>query len=165
MAESDSEISIDDGSTTLMSRLTKPLFNGGRQSEGVSLIDVNMVNETLLYAVTVNIQPTKFINKRQWKKYSADQQKAILTRIERSVRTKNPSIVLKALHFEVCPTLFNIHFHAMYQMPNIYQVVLETYYDRVVGQPQGKQTKPWRHFLMEEIYDRKGWLEYITKDL
>lgn len=115
------------------------------------------------YAVTVNIQPTKLINKRQWKLYSSDDQRKIMMRIERAIRVKNPSIILNEIHYEECPVLKQQHFHCLYTMPPEYVSVLETYYDRVVGST-GKQVKPWRHLVIKLITYEQGWLDYIRKD-
>lgn len=140
----------------------KCLFNRG-VSPSVSSSDVTATT-AIPYAVTVNIQPTKLINRRQWKLYSSDQQRQILMRIEKSIRTKNPSIVLNEIHFEECPILKQQHFHCLYTMPPEFTTVLETYYNRVIGST-GKQTKPWRHFVMKPVDNVKGWVDYIRKDI
>jgi len=41
--------------------------------------------EATCYAVTVNIKPNKVMNRRRWKLYSAEQQRALLTRLESSL--------------------------------------------------------------------------------
>lgn len=142
-------------------RLTSPLW--GVSPGSVSSSDVTLSNDSGYYALTVNIQPTKLMNKRQWKLYSADDQRKILTRIEKAIRVKNPSIQLIELHFEECPILKQQHFHALYSFPNEFSTVLETYYQRVCGST-GKQTKPWRHAILKTVDDKAGWLVYIRKD-
>ena len=116
------------------------------------------------YAVTVNIQPTKLINNRQWKLYDADKQRQILTRIELSIRKKNPSIQLIEMHFERCPILMQQHFHCLYKMPESFTSVIESYYKRVIGST-GKQTNAWRHIILKTVYNVEGWLDYIRKEI
>jgi len=120
------------------------------------------------YAITINIQPTKYMNKKQWKKYTHDQQRAILTRIEGALRRNTPSIILETIMFEVCPILNQIHFHALYSMPAIFKVELEAYFQRVCGTIVTKSTdlskEQWRHLDIQEVYDTNGWINYITKD-
>lgn len=142
-----SEIEMDDQTAGVISKLHRPLWK---------------TDSTVHLAVTVNIQPTKKMNKKQWRYYSADQQRQILMRIEKFIRTKNPSITLKEMHFEECPVLKQQHFHAWYVMPSDFQTVLETYYNRVCGS-SGDQTQPWRHYVAKQVFDQPGWLKYIRK--
>jgi len=130
------------------------------------------------YGVTVNVQPTRYINKRQWKKYTHDQQIKILTRMEASIRRRTPSIKLIELHFEVCPTLKNVHFHALYEMPVFYVSELEAQWSRLVGniitsRSKTDQLSLWRYLDIKEIKprlnsdgnpDEADWLAYIRKD-
>lgn len=138
--------------TNIIARLTKPLWK--------------VQEDAIEYGVTVNVQPTRLINKKQWKLYNHDQQRAILTRMEASIRRNTPSIELVELHFEVCPTLKNIHFHALYKMPRIFVVELETQWNRLVGSIINKDTKePFRHLDIKEISGgNKEWIKYINKD-
>lgn len=129
-----------------------------RQPEAQASNDVSML------AVTVNIQPTKLMNKRQWRKYSPEQQTAQLSRIEAAFRKKTPSCVLKEIHYETCPVVKNIHFHALYEMPSIFRPELETYYNRICSSTDEKTTVPWRHLDLQEVYDVAGWLKYIRKN-
>lgn len=115
------------------------------------------------WAVTLNINPTRKINKRQWKLYNHDQQRAILSRIEKSLRKKTPSIQLIELHFEVCPIIKNIHFHALYEFPSIMKNHVEAYYNRVVGD-KNPARMPWRHLDLKSITYYEGWINYIRKD-
>lgn len=161
MSDSDSEIEIDENH--IMASIKRPLFKQSRETQSVRTSDVH-IDGTSQFAVTVNIQPTKHMNKRQWKKYEPAEQIKILGRIEARLRKDNPSIVLKEIHYETCPTLKQIHFHALYEMPQIFQTTMEAYYNRVCGST-GEQTKPWRHLAIEPIYNRKGWLEYIRKEI
>lgn len=120
---------------------------------------------TRKYAITVNICPNKLMNKRKWKLYNHDQQRQILTRIEKASRVKNP-IILEKLNFEVCPVLNQIHFHALYSMPSEFLSGIEAYYKRVIGMPdiEGDKSKEWRHIVTKPIFAEEGWTKYISKD-
>lgn len=123
-----------------------------------------MIEKKHNIACTINVQPTRFMNKRQWKKYSHDQQKAILNRIENAMRRVYPTIVLKKLYYEICPILNNIHFHAWYVCTMDDEQKMKDYFEQRCGTPKGTQTKPWRMYLSKYIYDEQGWVNYITKD-
>jgi len=144
--------SFDDGVAALVAGLKHPLF-------------------TKQYAVTLNIQPTRFVNKRQWKNYNHDQQRAILGRMEASIRKRTPSIKLLELHYEVAPTVNNIHFHALYEMSAIWVSELQVQWNRMVGTIVTPHTKhdlanKWRHLDIFPIKNgNKQWLEYIRKDV
>lgn len=134
----------------ILQRLKKPLFKPTLHQ----------------YGITVNIQPTKKMNKRFWNKYSHDQQRAMLSRIEAKFRSLTPSVKLIELHFEVCPTLKNIHFHALYEAPALFKVEMEAYYKRICCSDDHKTKIPWRYLDIKLI--RGGnteWLDYIRKDL
>jgi len=131
--------------------------NSGASQKSASSSDVKC-----LYAVTINVQPSRLMNKKQWRNYTQDQQTSQLTRIEQAIRRDNPSIVLKKICFEICPVLQQVHFHALYEMPPLFRSVLESYYERVLGST-GVQTNPWRHIALEEVYNEQGWIDYITK--
>lgn len=132
--------------------LSRPLFKGVVQKPA--------------YGITVNIQPTKRMNKRHWRLYSHAQQKDMLTRIEAKFRLLNPSVELKQLHFEECPTLKNIHFHALYSMPCNYRWEMETYYNRICSSTDAKTKIPWRHLDIKVIKDGpEEWIKYIQKDI
>lgn len=119
-----------------------------------------------LYGITCNIQPTKLMNKKHWKKYTHDQQTAQLTRIEARFRFLNPSIKLHLLTFEICPSLRNVHFHALYEMPCNYRWEMETYYNRVCSSTDNKTKIPWRHLDIKLIKGGPAeWLAYIQKDI
>lgn len=152
---------------TFMASIRRPLFNNALRASGASINDVItsiMPNFKGNYAITVNPAPTKLLNKKQYCKYSEDQQRAMLTRIEASLRRTTPSIELIELHFEKCPSNKMIHFHALYQMPSIYVTTVENYY-RVRLDSTDKNTKtPWRHLDIQKVYNRLGWIKYIQKD-
>lgn len=116
------------------------------------------------YAVTVNIAPTKLINKKQWLKYNPDQQRAVLTRLEATFRKNNPSIVLHRIEFEKCPTVGNIHFHALYEMPDIFLTTLENHWGKFDSTDENTKV-PWRHLDIRPCHSVKGWIEYITKTI
>lgn len=144
---------------TLLSQLRKPLF-GVRQDSPSRANDASM-----RWAITVNIQPTKKMNGRQWKLYSAEKQTAQLSRIEAALRKKTPSIKLIELHYETCPVLKNIHFHALYEMPEEFKSELECYYKRICDSSDDKTLVPWRYLDISPIKNEQAWLDYIRKDL
>lgn len=149
--------------------ITGNIFKGnGRwipsRKRNVSSHDVHN-GTSIYYAVTVNIKPDKLINKRRWKLYSPEKQVEILRRIEGCLRRDNPSIELKDLHFETCPILKNMHFHALYMMPEVFCSTMANYYDRVIGGNDINTTVPWRHLRIDSVYDYNGWLRYIRKGI
>jgi len=79
-------------------------------------------------ASTVNIQPSKLMNRRPWKKYNHDDQRKILMRVEASFRRKYPTVELIELQYEVCPQLNNIHYHALYKMTDDEEHELYNYF-------------------------------------
>lgn len=117
------------------------------------------------YAITINPQPTKLLNRKMYKQYSHEQQRSILTRIESALRRNNPSIVLLELHYEICPILKQVHFHALYSMPPIFVSTLETYYKRILDSSNSKTLVPWRFLDIQPIYNQCGWIQYIRKDI
>lgn len=125
--------------------------------------DIDPEYEATCYAVTVNIKPNKVMNRRRWKLYTAEQQRALLTRLEASFRKDTPSVILKKLTFETCPSNGNIHFHAMYECPKIYESTIANYWNEKVDGNDLETKVPWRHIVIEECYDTKGWLQYISK--
>jgi len=158
MTDTDSDIE-DVETNKVLTRLIKPLFKSSLKH--VSANDA----QAKRWAVTVNIQPTKLMNKRQWRKYSPDQQMAILGRIEAAFRRKTPSVLLIELHYETCPVLGNIHFHALYSMPSDFVTTMENYYKDVCDSSDEKTLVKWRYLDVQEVKDEKSWIEYIRKDV
>lgn len=147
-----SESPSDDGCTEIINRMRKSLFKKAPTLRQ--------------WGVTVNIQPTKTMNKRLWKNYDNDKQREILNRIETKFRRDTPSVKLIELHFEICPTLKNIHFHALYEAPVLFRSEMETYYKRVCCSDDEHTKVPWRYLDIKEIIGGPAeWLEYIRKDL
>jgi len=114
-------------------------------------------------AVTVNIKPNKVMNRRRWKLYNNEQQRALLTRLESSFRKVTPSVTLKKLTFETCPSNGNIHFHAMYECPKIFESTIINYWNEKVDGNDLETKVPWRHIVVKNVFDKKGWIDYITK--
>lgn len=145
---------------------TYSLFKGpnktGAQAQSASSNDVTI--DGTLYAITVNIAPTKLVNKKQWCTYTHDKQRAILGRLESSFRTKNPDIKLHRIEYEACPTVGNIHFHALYEMPEIYLSTLQNYWDKFDSTDKKTRIR-WRHLDVKLCHNMKGWIEYITKTI
>lgn len=154
----------DTNDNDLFDCLTGPLFRRCSASQdALHLNDVTLQN-TVWYAVTINPQPTKLCNKRQYRKYTDDQQIGILTRMEAKLRRENPSIELVELHFEKCPVLGQMHFHAKYSMPAIFVTTMENYWRRVLDSSDSKTKIPWRYLDIQLVYNDQGWLEYIRKE-
>lgn len=141
---------------------SKRILNQPTRVLGSSLSDASYI-EGPLYAVTVNIQPTKKMNNRQWRLYTPEKQTAQLMRIEKSFRDKNPSCKLVEIHFETCPTLRNMHFHALYQMSDEIKDHYVLHFNRICGST-GEQTDPWRHLDCEPVRSKEAWIAYIRKD-
>jgi len=68
-------------------------------SKGIDLRPYQEAATIMEYGVTVNICPNKYMNRKKWKIYNHDQQRQILTRIEKSLRQKTPSIQLKDIYY------------------------------------------------------------------
>lgn len=162
----------DTNDNDIMSSLKKPLF-GARQSKDVSPNDVTIdtpvkqlrvITVPMWYAVTINPQPTKRLNKREYRKYTDTQQIGILTRMEAKFRRDNPCVELVELHFEKCPTLGQVHFHAKYSMPAIYVTSMEEYWRRVLDATDANTKKPWKYLDIQTVYNDQGWLDYIRKE-
>jgi len=88
----------------------------------------------------------------------------LLARVEKSYRDKTPSVQLKRIEYEIQPGTGNIHFHALYEMPEIFVSDMEAYYNRVCSNVDVNTISPWRHFDCKRIYNVQGWLDYISKD-
>lgn len=121
-------------------------------------------NDPLLYAITVHPCPTAPLNKKLYKNYNHDQQRAMLGRIEACIRRKNPSIELIEIHYEIAPITGQIHFHAMYSMPSIFQSTLVSYYRRIMDTTNDQTKVPWRYLDLSVIKDKDAWTTYIQKD-
>jgi len=162
MTDSDSE--IEDCMVDEVPIPKHNMFRAVRQKSS-DLNDVSPSSGTSnRYAITVNISPHKLMNKKKWSTYDHSRQRLILARVEARLRKNNPSIVLESLYYETCPTLNQIHFHALYTMPTEFKAELETYYNRICSTTDAKTIKPWRHLDIQQIYNEEGWLKYIQKD-
>ena len=143
----------------LLTKLRKPVF----KKDAAAL-------QCTQYAVTVNIQPTRLMNKKQWKLYNHDQQRGQLTRLECAMRRENPTIELVEIHFEVCPELGQIHFHALYNIPPNFVTTMVNWWDNKIGTLPNHKTirdkfTTWRHCDVQQIYSPEGFLKYIRKDM
>ena len=106
----------------------------------------------------------KKVNNKQWSTYDHDQQRKALGRIEASFRSKNPSVVLHRIEYEICPASKNIHFHALYEMPELFVSTLQNYWDKFNVNDSATRVL-WRHLDIRPCTNIRGWLEYITKTL
>lgn len=162
----DSEVSVDDGTSVILEKLSRPLFSV-KQSLVRDNTSVSGDADNLLaygYAVTINICPNKKMNKKVWKTYSHEQQSKILLRIESAMRRDNPSIKLTELHLEICPSLQQIHLHALYDMPELFVSTMEAYWQQRVADIR-PSTIPWRYIDISKVRNRNDWLQYIRKDI
>lgn len=121
-------------------------------------------NDAILYSLTINPQPSGRLNGKVYSLYTNDQQIAILGRIEAHLRLKNPIIEMLELHYEKCPSNGQIHFHALYSMPSIYQSTVMAYYRRILDKSNQETKEPWRYIDFTVTDSRSQWLEYIRKD-
>lgn len=139
---------------TPMKMPTKRLF----RQESVS------VNHAILYSLTIHPHKACMLNRRRYDKYNHDQQRALLGRIEACLRKKNPSIDLVEMHYEVAPSTGQIHFHALYRMPSIFQSTVTAYYRRLMDNNNERTLVPWRYLDLTTTDSQANWLEYIRKD-
>lgn len=117
------------------------------------------------YAVTVNIRPNKLINKKPWLSYTAPEQIAILERIHLAFERDHPTVTRVALHYETCPIVSNIHFHALYLMEEHMAIPMRKYYERICDADDKKTLSHWRSIDMSLIISYECWLKYIRKDI
>jgi len=117
-----------------------------------------------LYAVTFNPHPLRPFNKKQYRKYTNDQQKDILNRIEGDLRKFNPSIKLVEMQFEIANIHKTVHFHAMYSMDPAAAIIMQKHYSKYQFQCH-RDKKPFNHFDLQLVKLESNWLAYIRKDL
>lgn len=177
--DSDDEAIDDIDTLSVLRRLKRPLFKrppacapalelcdniaSSTSSEAPSdnVTEGDILSDRIQLAVTVNPDPFAPMNKCMYKLYSHDKQRAMLTRIENAARRDIGEIKCVKLCFEICPKLRQVHYHAWYDLPRAYVAPIEVYITKRVSRKNGPS---WRAFQSKEIYDEKGWLEYITKD-
>jgi len=119
------------------------------------------------FAVTVNICPTKKMNNKLWRTYTHDKQRDVLLRVEGAFRRKTPSVELKEIRFEECPTLKQIHYHAHYVMPKEFEYEMFNHFKRICCSQDEHTLKPWRFIAIKELprdADVTRWEDYIRKD-
>lgn len=141
----------------LMKKIKAPLWLASSIARDLNLPE----DDDVLWAITINPPPTKLMNKRPYAKYTLYDQQKILSRIENRIRRDNPRIQLVRIYYEVCPTLKQMHFHAMYRMPSIFSSTLETYFHRIFYDKTAR--KEWRYMRLEPVYNEQGWIKYISK--
>lgn len=120
------------------------------------------------YAITVNICPDKYMNRKKWKTYTHDQQRDSLLRINKSIIDKvfnyldskhqatYDRMSITEIRFEICPILDIIHFHALVKCDELTQILYTNHW-------QGYNVDKWRIIDVQEIYNEEGWLSYINK--
>lgn len=114
-----------------------------------------------LFAVTISIYPFHKYNNKFFNRYTKEQQTSIYNRWDKQLRYKTPSIELLAVYYEESPNLVNhMHSHALYKMPPEFVAEMETYYYNKLSMDK------WEHpLVIEHVYDREGWVNYITKHI
>lgn len=134
-----------------------------REAQALSASSNDVPIENSNYAITVNISNTKLVNKKPWHKYTQDEQRRILARVEQSFRKKTPSVVLVRIEYEACPSNNNIHFHALYNMPYTFISTLENHWVKFDSTDKNTLQK-WRHLDVRAVKNVQGWLDYISKE-
>lgn len=158
-SDDDIEEERDPECESVMSRLRGSLF---RRNHGVSQASAEERSDNVAqYAVTINPDPHMLFNKRPYHKYNYDQQRAMLTRIENACRRDLGSAYhLLELHFEICPTLNQVHFHALYESS-----LSMAPYELYMGSRCKRTNAPsWRFYDCQQVYNKSGWLDYIRKN-
>lgn len=156
MLDSDNLIEdLTDGCAELIRRLNRPLWPARANTSSGDVVP--------RYAVTLNICPNKKMNNKIWKTYDHIKQTGQLQRLEAYMRRMNPSIQLVEMHFEICPGLNQVHFHALYEMPKEFVSTMENFWREKVADKK-PTIKPWRYLDIQPIYNQQGWVEYIRKD-
>lgn len=160
---SDTEIDMPDDFVIPTTKLFVSNKDARIQTNSIAS-DVNtpLDSTAKLFAVTVNIKPNKVFSRKPWHKYDKDKQRGLLTRMELALRKKTPSIELKRIEFETCPTLQNIHFHALYSMPSIFVSEMECHWEKHSGNLPDTKV-PWRVIQIKPCHNEAGWIDYITK--
>jgi len=139
-----------------------PKYNIMRKHKNASSNDVNTI-QPIYWAVTINISPNFRMNRKVWKKYSGDEQRRQLSRIETHFRKVNTWVKLHKIAFELCPTVHNMHYHALYESTPGFPFVLEEYF-RKYDTTDANTIEPWRHICVKEVYNHQGWVDYLMKD-
>jgi len=152
---------IETNDNSLFESLHTPLF----RVSGVSTDHVTAKQPPLRYAVTLHPHRMKKLNNKCYGTYTHDQQRALLTRLEAAMRRDNPSIKLIEIHFETAPKIGTIHYHALYEMPDIFVTTMENYLNHRTADKKPKgNIEPWRNLDIQPIYHESGWIDYIRKD-
>lgn len=117
------------------------------------------------YGVTFNPDPLKHFNNKQYCKYTNDQQRAMLGRIEQGFRKQQQlgDVHLVELHYELGPATETIHFHSLYEMDDDTKDRMIQYYSKYTNtNPTSGRT--WPHLDIKLINNEEAWKCYIRKD-
>lgn len=170
---------------TLMKKLKRPLFsrtssNRTPQESFVDLSESITIQSTLfkdtrnnlyfpdtnqrsLYGVTFNPHPLRLFNKKQYRKYTQEQQRSLLQKIEADLRKFNPTIELIELHYEIANIHSTVHFHGMYSMDYGDVDIMRKHYGKYEFKCH-HDNKPFKHFDLQLVKFENHWLSYIRKD-
>lgn len=156
---------------SIFKKLHGPLFNrtpvpecNDNVTPNVTKIDFGRItkNDNIYMAVTVNPDPYVLMNKKKYSSYSHDKQHDILRRIEAALRRTYPDIKLVEIQFEECPTLKQIHFHALYSTPAFMHCEMSNFWKTRICRTNSPS---WTYIKSEIVYDKTGWINYIRKTL
>jgi len=167
---SNDDVSLND----VMKCITKSLFRkkndyvlpqimGGRGENGACDNVTPMDTKICKFAVTINPDPFYFMKRadRPYKSATHKEQQGFIKYAIASLERDNPSVSHTTIMYEVCPKLKQIHAHCIVEMPLIYVSTYVNYMKRVICR---HNSPSWRHTEVEQIYNRQGWINYITKD-
>lgn len=143
---------LDTNDNELMGKLNGPLFKKASA--------LRAKREIHDYGVTFHPHVLSMFNRKSYNKYTHDQQRAMLLRIEASCRKQYPEIELQELQFEVGPKSGQIHFHAHYKMPPTFATEMRNYYQRYATQ---YSKEDYEHFDIKLLNNIEQWQLYIRK--
>jgi len=127
--------------------------------------------ESIQWAVTVNLCPDKYVNRRRWRDLTDHEQmselmsqhqkyanEAFLNTISiKKTHSGVSPMIVDELNFETCPKSGQKHFHALITAQ---QTVMESYKKLWTG-----NLKNWRTIDSQEVKCYTAWLAYIRKDV
>jgi hypothetical protein len=113
------------------------------------------------YAFTINVSTKKFVNHRQWSKYSHDDQKSILNKIINNAIDKCPYIEHCEFYYELTKqNIFHVHgmFSTDFETVDKFQELIHN----ELGLPSVDPERVC--FIKETQVDKTYWVNYMKKD-